>query len=255
MNRVFDVSGKVAIVTGSSSGLGVQFAKVLAEHGVNLILAARRIQRMESLAAELEQKGVKVIPIKCDVTQEEDVKNVVQKAIDEFGRVDILINNAGLGAVTPLEKTTLEEWENVHNVNVAGVFLFIKHVIPYMKEKQYGKIINISSMFGHVGNTAITTAAYHSSKGAVDNLTNALAGEFSKYGITSNAIGPGFFESEMTEEVINDEDFLKFIQNRCPMGRPGKAGELDGALLFLASDASSYVSGVTIYVDGGWTSV
>ena len=255
MDRVFNVSGKVAIVTGASSGLGVQFAKVLAEYGANLVLVARRIERMETLAKELEQKGVRVIPVQCDVTQEEDVKNAVKKAIDAFGRIDILINNAGLGAVSPLEETTREEWDKVHDVNVTGVFLFAKHVVPHMKEKQYGKIINISSMFGHVGNTAITTAAYHSSKGAVDNLTNALAGEFSKHGITSNAIGPGFFESEMTEDVINDESFLQFIQSRCPMGRTGKEGELDGAMLFLASDASSYVSGVTIYVDGGWTSV
>ena len=254
-DRIFDVSGKVAIVTGASSGLGVQFAKVLAENGANLVLAARRIERMELLAKELEQKGVRVIPVQCDVTREEDVKKTVDKAIDEFGRIDILVNNAGLGAVSSLEETTREDWDSVHNVNVTGVFLFIKHVIPHMKEKQYGKIVNISSMFGHVGNTAITTAAYHSSKGAVDNLTNALAGELSKYGITSNGIGPGFFESEMTEDVINDEDFLQFIRFRCPAGRPGKEGELDGALLFLASDASSYVSGMTIYVDGGWTSV
>lgn len=255
MNNIFDLTGKVAIVTGASSGLGVQFAHVLADNGAKVVLVARRVDKLNSVAKELEGKGATVLPIQCDVADEAQVGNVVDKTIKKFGEIDILINNAGVGAVTPLEQTTREDWDRVHDINVTGVFLFSKHVVPHMRKRGYGKIINISSMFGLVGNTAITTAAYHSSKGAVDNLTNAMAGEYSKHGITTNAIGPGFFESEMTEQVMHDEGFLKFIENRCPMGRPGREGELDGVLLLLASDASSYVNGQTIYVDGGWTSV
>lgn len=255
MKNIFDLTGKVAIVTGASSGLGVQFAHVLSDNGAKVVLVARRIDKLNDVAKELEGKGATVLPIQCDVADEEQVSNVVDQTITKFGEIDILINNAGVGAVTPLEETTREDWDKVHDINVTGVFLFSKHVVKHMRERGYGKIINISSMFGLVGNTAITTAAYHSSKGAVDNLTNAMAGEYSRYGVTTNAIGPGFFESEMTEQVIHDDSFLKFVENRCPMGRPGREGELDGVLLLLASDASSYVNGQTIYVDGGWTSV
>ena len=255
MKNNFDLKGKVAIVTGASSGLGVQFAECLAEQGANLTIVARRIEKLKEHAKALEEKGIQVLAIQGDVTKEDDVKNAVNKTIEQFGKIDILVNNAGLGAVRPLEETSYEEWNQVMDVNVTGVFLFSKYVIPHMRKAEYGKIINISSMFGLVGNTAITTAAYHASKGAVDNRTNAMAGEFSRYGITTNAIGPGFFESEMTENIICDEEFLQFVQSRCPMKRTGREGELNGTLLFLASDASSYVTGQTIYVDGGWTSV
>jgi NAD(P)-dependent dehydrogenase (short-subunit alcohol dehydrogenase family) len=255
LKDIFDLKGKVAIVTGASSGLGVQYSECLADKGANLVIVARRTDKLEANARKLEEKGVQVLAIQCDVTNENEVEEAVRKTIEKFGKIDILVNNAGLGAVTPLEETTRDEWDKVMDVNVTGVFLFTKHVITHMKKANYGKIINISSMFGLIGNTAITTAAYHASKGAVDNLTNALAGEFSKYGITTNAIGPGFFESEMTEDVINDDEFKEFVKSRCPMGRTGREGELNGAMLFLASDASSYVSGQTIYVDGGWTSV
>lgn len=255
MKNVFDVSGKVALITGASSGLGVQFARVLADQGASVVLVARRLDRLEALAKELGDAGSRALAVRCDVTDEAEVKDAVGKALAAFGQIDILVNNAGLGAVSPLEATSVEEWDRIHDINVKGAFLFIKHVIGPMRERRYGKIINISSMFGHVGNTTITTAAYHSSKGAVDNLTNALAGEFSRHGITCNAIGPGFFESEMTQDIIHDGDFLEFVKARCPMERVGREGELDGALLFFASDASSYTTGQTLYVDGGWTSV
>ncbi len=255
MGDLFDLSGKVAIVTGASSGLGAQFAECLAGRGARLTVVARRIEKLRELADRLEEKGTEVLPLQCDVTNDSEVKEAVNKTIDKFGQIDILVNNAGVGAVEPLEDTSRAKWDQVMDVNVTGVFLFTKYVIKHMKQKKYGKIINISSMFGHVGNTSITTAAYHASKGAVNNFTKALAGEFSKYNITSNAIGPGFFESEMTSGIIHDEEFVKFVQSRCPMQRIGREGELNGALLFLTSDASSYVSGQTIYVDGGWTSV
>ncbi|WP_290648598.1 glucose 1-dehydrogenase [Aquisalimonas sp.] len=254
-SSIFNVSGRVALVTGASSGLGVQFARTLAGHGARLVLAARRVERLQALTDELAADGVEVLPVRCDVTREDEVIALIEAAIERFGRIDVLVNNAGLGAMHPLEQTSLDEWEAVQAVNVTGLFLCCKHTVPHMRARGYGKIVNLSSMFGHVGNTAITAAAYHASKGAVDNLTNAMAGELSRHGITVNAIGPGFFESEMTESVIHDEEFLQFVKGRCPMERVGRAGELDGALLFLASDASSYVTGQTIYVDGGWTAV
>ncbi|MDK2821575.1 MAG: hypothetical protein PWP31_1540 [Clostridia bacterium] len=255
MENLFNLEGKVAIVTGASSGLGVQFAKALASQGADLVIVARRYERLVELCQSIKEMGRKCLPVTCDVTKETDVTEVVKKALNEFGKIDILVNNAGVAGGDVAENLSEEDWNKVLNTNLKGVFLFAKHVGKHMKERGYGKIINIASMFGAVGNMAIPALAYHASKGGVINLTRALAGEWAKYGINVNAIGPGFFESEMTQDIIHEENFLNFLKSRCPMQRLGKPGELNGILIYLASDASSYTNGQTIFVDGGWTAV
>ena len=255
MNNLFNLSGKVALVTGASSGLGVQFAKALADYGADVIIIARRLEKLEKVSKEIETLGRRCLPIKCDVTKEDEVVAAIEKAIKEFGKIDILVNNAGVGAGTPAESLPLEEWKNVIDVNLNSVFLVAKEVGKHMIENKYGRIINIASMYGIVANNALSVSPYHASKAGVVNLTRALAAEWAKYGITVNAIGPGFFESEMTDNALKDEQFLSYMKVTTPMRRYGKMGELDGIVVYLASDASSYTTGQTICVDGGTTAV
>lgn len=255
MKNLFDLKGKVALVTGASSGLGVQFANILADHGANVILLARRMEKLEDVARKIEEKGVKALALVCDVTKEEDVVAAVEKTINEFGGIDILVNNAGLGFVSPAEDYDFNEWKKMIDVNLSGVFLVAQQVGKHMIKNKYGKIINIASMYGLKANMALPTSAYHASKAGVVNLTRALAAEWAKYNITVNAIGPGFFQSEMTTDALSDESFLENIKLTTPMGRYGEVGELDGILIYLASDASSYTTGQTIAVDGGTTAI
>lgn len=253
--NLFDVSGKTALVTGASSGLGVQFARALAGHGADLVIVARRIERLKKLSEEIRGMGRKCLPLQCDVANTGDVKSAVESAVREYGKVDILVNNAGVAEVEPAETHTDEQWDRVMNTNIRGVFLFAREAGKVMIAHRYGKIINIASIFGLVGNTVSTNVSYHASKGAVITFTRALAAEWAKHNITVNAIGPGFFLTEMTQGIAENKQFAEFIRFRCPMGRLGRPGELDGALLFLASDASSFVTGQIVFVDGGWTAV
>lgn len=255
MSNLFDLKGKVAIVTGASSGLGVQFAKALAGEGAHVVVVARRMEKLEVVKKEIEGMGRKSIAIQCDVNKEEEIKKVVEKTIQEFGRVDIVVNNAGVSSISPAEDMTETQWDQVVDTNLKSVFMFSKHVAPQMIKQKYGKIINISSMFGLVGNTAFPVVNYHASKSGVVGLTKALAAEWAKHNITVNAIGPGFFESEMTATAIHTPEFEGYVKMSCPMQRIGKAGELNGVLIYLASDASSYTTGQTIAVDGGWTAI
>lgn len=253
MSNIFDLSGKTAIVTGASSGLGVQFAKALARFGANVVICARRDEKLVSVKEEVESIGAKCLSIKCDVNVTDDIVNVVNSTIDEFGQIDILVNNAGVAGMSKAEDIPEEELDHVLNTNLRAVAVFSKHVGKHMVERGYGKIINIASMFGVLGNEFIPASAYHASKGGVVNLTRAHAGEWGIKGITVNAIGPGFFASEMTQAVEGNEPFEAYLNARCPMDRWGQEGELDGALIYLASDASSYTNGQIICVDGGWT--
>ncbi|MBD3250162.1 MAG: SDR family oxidoreductase [Candidatus Pacebacteria bacterium] len=256
MTDIFNLSGKTAIVTGSSSGLGVQFAHALARQGADVVVTARRKERLEQVEQELQEKyGVRSLAVECDVTQQDQVEAMVEQTITKLGRVDILVNNAGVGGIGAATEISLEEWQKVIAVNLTAVFLCSQAAGKKMIEQNYGKIINIASIFGKVGNLAFPVAAYHASKGGVVNLTRALAAEWAKHNITVNAIGPGFFESEMTESVESNEQANQFIKGGSPMHRWGKKGELDGAMIYLASDASSFTTGQTIYVDGGWTAV
>ena len=253
--QYFNFQGQTALVTGASSGLGRRFALTLAKSGADVAIAARREDKLKEVAKEIEALGRKTLVLVMDVTQEQDVKEGVAKIKKEWGKLDILVNNAGTSTMSPAEEMPLADWQKVVDVNLTGVFLVAKHAGALMKEKEYGRVINIASMYGLVANSAFNVANYHATKGAVVNLTRALAAEWAKYNIAVNAIGPGFFESEMTGEFINTDDFKQYLAASCPMKRAGNKDELDTTLLYLADKASSYVTGQTIAVDGGWTAI
>jgi NAD(P)-dependent dehydrogenase (short-subunit alcohol dehydrogenase family) len=253
MELCFDIREQTAIVTGASSGLGVTFAETLAERRVNLVIVARRYEKLVKVADEISSKyGVKVVPVRADVSQEDQVINMVRTAIEKFGSIEILVNNAGTASLSPSIDMSLEEWKKVIDVNLTGVFLCARTVAREMIKKKYGKIVNIASIYGAVGDI-FPTAPYYASKGAVINLTRALAIEWAPYKINVNAIAPGFFPSEMTETVFRDEKTLKYILSRTPLGRTGEPLDLKAAITYLASPASNYVTGQTLFIDGGWT--
>lgn len=254
MMNYFDVKGKNAIVTGASSGLGRQFALCLAEQGANVAIMARRVNKLEEVQKEVEAYGVKCVVAPCDVTDTAQIKAAVDKAVAELGRIDILINNAAAGFSTPAVETTDEQWERVIDTNVNGVFFVAREVGRHMLEQGYGKIVNIGSFHCQVTMNGVPRSGYSTAKGAVYMMTKALAAEWAKSGITVNTLGPGYFKSEMAD-AVTDESYDRGIRENCPMGRRGNPGELNGAMLFLASDASSYVTGQLLLVDGGWTIV
>lgn len=254
MKNYFDVQGRNAIVTGASSGLGRQFALCLAEQGANVAIMARRVNKLEEVKREVEVYGVKCVVAPCDVTDTEQIKTAVAMAHNELGRIDILINNAAAGFSTPVVETTDEQWERVIDTNVNGVFYVAREVGKIMLEQGYGKIVNIGSFHCMVTMNGVPRSGYSTAKGAVNMMTKALAAEWAKSGITVNTLGPGYFRSEMAD-AVTDESYDRGIRENCPMGRRGNPGELNGAMLFLASDASSYVTGQLLLVDGGWTIV
>lgn len=255
MGGLFDLTGKVAVVTGASSGLGVQFAKALARQGANIALVARRVDKLNLVKKEIEAIGVKSIAVKCDVSNIEDIKSAVKEINDYFGTIDILVNNAGIGLVGPAESQSDETWETMMRVNISGAYYFTREVGKIMVEKKYGKVINIGSIHSSVAMTGLPISAYCTTKGGLVMMTKAIANEWAKYNITVNAIGPAYFPSEMTGAILADENFVQVIKTYCPMGRPGRDGELDGAIVYFASDASSYTTGQLLSVDGGWTAI
>ena len=255
MKNYFDLTGQVAVVTGCSTGLGVQMAKALASQGANIAALARRKDKIDEVAAMLEKEyGVKAIGVQCDITSTENVDSAIDEVLKVFGRIDILINNAGTGAVAPAEEITDEQFHNEMDIDLFGTFRVSRSVAKKaMIPAQYGRIINISSMYGLVGNKIAGSAPYHAAKGGVVNLTRALAAEWGAKGITVNAICPGYFYTDLTTETLNSDFFQANARTMIPLERYGKEGELDSAALFLSSPASSYVTGVMIPVDGGYT--
>lgn len=252
---MFDLKGRVAVVTGASSGLGMQMARAFANQGADLAILARRVARLEELKQELEPKGVKVLPIKCDVTSTEEINNAAKLVEETYGKVDILLNCAGASKDAGVLNMTDDEWNFTIAVDQTSVFKMTRAFANIMKKNNYGRIINIASMYGLVGNTAMGTIAYHSSKGGVVNFTRAVAAELAKYNITCNAICPGYFETELTTAVLNTPEFTAYMKQTVPMGRYGHEGELNAGAIFLASDEASYVTGVILPIDGGYTCV
>ena len=252
---MFNLKNRVAVISGASSGLGMQMSKAFAKQGADLVILARRIERLENLKEELEKEGIKVLPIKCDVTSTEDINKAATMAEEEFGKVDILVNCAGASKDAGILDMTDDEWNFTIDVDQTSVFKMTRAFANIMKKNNYGRIINIASMYGLVGNTAMGTVAYHSSKGGVVNMTRAVAAELAKYNITCNAICPGYFETELTSAVLNTKEFTQYMKQTVPMGRYGKEGELNAGAIFLASDEASYVTGVILPIDGGYTCV
>ena len=250
---LFDISNKTVIVTGASSGLGVTFAKFLAERGANVAITARRVEKLNDLNQELIESGFSSIPVQCDVTQSSQVKELFDKTEKKFGRVDILVNNAGqiaeAGAVP--EKITDAMFEQTVKVNLMGLWFCCREAGQRMlSDGLGGSIINLSSVAGLNGMRGMP-AAYQATKGAVTNLTKSLAASWADRGIRVNAIAPGWFPSEMTGAWVRNSAFRKHISANSPMGRIGKPEELNGTLLLLASQASSFINGEIISVDGG----
>ena len=255
MKNLFDLKGKVALVTGASSGLGVQFAKALANQGADIAITARRADKLEQVRKEIESMGVKCFVTTCDVGKTGDIVSMVAKVKAHYGKIDILINNAGIGKAIPAVTQTDEDWLSTININLNAVYYVAREVGKVMVDQKYGKIINIGSLHSTVAMAGSPLTAYCTSKGGVEMLTKALANEWASYNITVNAIGPAYFPSEMTAAVVEDEQFLAAVKLYCPMGRVGKAGELDGAIVYFASDASSYTTGQLLTIDGGWTTI
>ena len=255
MKNYFDLSGQVAIVTGCSGGLGVQMARALANQGAIIVPIARRQEKIEQVAREItEEFGVDTFPLRCDITDTDMVNDVVDKVMEKYGRVDILVNNAGTGAVAPAEDITDAQFSGEMDIDLFGTFKVARAVAKKaMIPAKYGRIINIASMYGLVGNKIAGSAPYHAAKGGVVNLTRALAAEWGKYGITVNAICPGYFYTPLTQETLDSEFFQQNARTMIPEERYGNEGELDTATIFLASPASSYVTGVNLPVDGGYT--
>lgn len=252
---MFNLKGRVAVISGASSGLGKQMAKGFAESGANLVVLARRIEKLEELKLELEQKGIEVLAVQCDVTSTEDIDNAARIAKEKFGKVDILVNCAGSSKDAGVLEMQDDEWDFTISTDLTSVFKMTRAFGNIMKENNYGRIINIASMYGLVGNEEIPTIAYHSSKGGVVNFTRAAAAELAKYNITVNCICPGYFYTELTTQVLDTDKFKEFANTHVPMKRYGKEGELNAGAIFLASDEASYVTGIVLPIDGGYTCV
>ena len=253
---MFNLEGRVAVVSGASSGLGQQMALALARQKASLVILARRMERLEEFKPKLLAAGAsEVLAIKCDVTLTDDIDAAAESAEAKFGKVDILVNCAGSSKDKGVLEMSDEEWDFTIATDETSVFKMTRAFANIMKKNHYGRIINIASMYGLVGNTEIHTVAYHASKGAVVNFTRAVAAELATDGITCNAICPGYFETELTEAVLNTERFQEFAKTHVPMKRYGKPGELDAAVVFLASKEASYVTGLIMPVDGGYTAI
>ncbi|WP_392395739.1 glucose 1-dehydrogenase [Paraburkholderia caledonica] len=248
---MFDLSGRRALVTGSSTGIGYALAKGLAGAGAEIILNGRSGARLAEAVSRLRDEGATVHAASFDVTSADDVENAIVSIEREIGAIDILVNNAGMQRRAPLEQFSHEQWQELMKTNVDSVFLVGQAVARHMIQRQRGKIINICSVQSELGRPNI--AAYTASKGAVKMLTKGMAIDWGQHGIQVNGLGPGYFKTELTEALVNDETFSKWLIGRTPSRRWGDVEDLVGAAVFLSSNASNFVNGHILYVDGGVT--
>jgi NAD(P)-dependent dehydrogenase (short-subunit alcohol dehydrogenase family) len=254
VQQLFDLTGRVAIVTGAGSGLGAVFAEALAEAGATVVCAGRRVEAVETTARRICQGGHEATAIKADVADEASVAHLVETTVERFGRLDILVNNAGVATIGEPEDVSLSDWQHVIDVNLTGVFLCSRAAARKMiGAGNGGSIINIASILGAGASEPSAATAYAATKGAVVNLTRDLAVHWAPHNIRVNAIGPAYFPSEMTAGLIDMPEVVAEIERRTPLSRLGRPDELKGPVVFLASEASSYVTGDILYVDGGWT--
>jgi gluconate 5-dehydrogenase len=248
---LFDLTGKVALVTGASRGLGRAMAKGLAKAGADLVLCARNEADLASAAQEIARLGRKAVSIRLDVLDAESVERAVSMALEAMGKIDVLVNNAGVNVRKTVVELAEEEWDRVLDTNLKGYFLVGRAVGKHMISQGSGKVINVASILGAVG--LPNQVAYASSKGGVIQMTKVMALEWAPYHINVNGIAPTYFETPLVAALRNDPDRYKFILERTPMGRWGQPEELEGIVVFLASRASDFITGQTIFVDGGWT--
>lgn len=248
----FRLDGRVAIVTGASSGLGDRFARVLAAAGARVVVAARRADRLASLVADLPDAWA----VACDLTEAGAPANLVAETLEHYGRVDVLVNNAGSSEPTPALDETTDHFRATVELNLVAPFELAREAAQAMVARDGGSIVNVASIWALVGVGQIPEAGYAASKGGIVSLTRELAAQWARRGVRVNALAPGWFHTEMTDGVMfGDEKAERWLSSRTPMGRGGAPHELDGALLFLAGDASSFVTGTVLSVDGGWTAI
>jgi len=248
---LFDLTGKVALVTGGTRGLGEVSAVALGKAGADVAVCGRNKADLDRVSGAIQGLGRKAGGFVLDVTSKASVQSGVEQILKQFGKVDILVNNAGVNHRVPVLEYPEEQWDLVINTNLKGYFLVAQAVAPQMIERGYGKVINMSSILGAVA--LPNQLAYASSKGGVDQMTKVMALEWAKKGVRVNAIGPTYFETELVAQLRNDPERFDFINERTPMGRWGYPPELEGVVIFLASPASDFITGQTIYIDGGWT--
>ena len=247
--NVFRLDGKIALVTGASSGIGAQTVKLFSSLGAKVIAAARREDRLHDLANQYPN----VMAVKCDVGVEADCKNLVDTVINEYDKIDILINNAGISDPIPALEEDLDQFKRVIQIDLISCFHLAQLCAQHMETQESGgAIVNVASIHGFVGSSPNNQPGYTAAKGGLINLTRELALEWARHGIRVNAIAPGYISTELTDEMIAGESGRKWIERNTPMRRPGEVTELDGAMLLLASDAGSYITGETIAIDGGW---
>ena len=248
-DSLFDLSGQVAIVTGTSRGLGQYFARALAKAGADLILTSRKRETLISFAAEIESLGRRAVSLELDVQNQESIERMAAEAEAAFGQIHILVNNAGCNIRKPALEVTWQDWNQVLDTNLRGTFFVAQAVARRMIVKGYGRIVNIgsvTSVFGYAG-----LAPYGASRGGVRQLTMSLADDWGKYGVTVNCLAPGWFRTEQNKVLYEDRDWVEYLIDRIPVKRPGEPHDLDGAVVFLASEASRYITGQTLLVDGG----
>lgn len=251
MTTHFDLSGKVAIVTGASRGLGQVFARALAKAGADLVITSRNPASLNDFRAEIESLGRRAVPVALDVRDYDSIQQMAAAAIDAYGKVDILVNNAGCNVRKPALEITWDDWNLVLDTNLRGTFFVAQAVARHMIPRKYGRIINIgsvTSVFGYAG-----LGPYTASRGGVKQLTMSLADDWGPHGITVNCLAPGWFKTEQNKVMYEDKEWVEYLVDRIPLKRPGKPTDLEGAVIFLASDASEYITGQTLLVDGGIT--
>jgi gluconate 5-dehydrogenase len=249
MLNLFELTGKTALVTGASRGLGQNFARVLGEAGADLAITTRTLDSLAPFAKEIEALGRRVVCVELDVRDEASIHRAVNEAAHHLGRIDILVNNAGCNIRKPAIDVTWSDWNTILDTNLRGIFFVAQAVARQMIPRRYGRIINIGSVTCVAGFAGL--GPYGASRGGVKQLTMSLAHDWGPHGITVNCLAPGFFETAQTRALYEDPGWVEYLCERIPLGRPGAEGDLNGTLLLLASDASRYITGQTILVDGG----
>lgn len=251
MSTLFDLSGRVAVVTGASRGLGQYFARALARAGADLVITSRTVDSLLDFRQEIGSLGRRAVPVELDVLDERAIRNLAEITMDEYGKVDILVNNAGLNIRKPSLRVTWQEWDTILDTNLKGQFFCAQAFAPHMIERGYGRIINVGSCTSVFGMEGIVP--YTASRGGVLQMTKGLAAEWGEHGITVNCLAPGWFETAQNQVLYKNQEWTAKLNERIPLDRPGHPNDLDGSVVFLASDASEYITGQIILVDGGFT--